>query len=63
MSQDTPLVRDYLECFREIVRLVVEDQDVPDAHWQRIRDTWAAMSLDERAEAERRTPKGPRGTP
>jgi len=56
---DTPLVRDYLEGFAEIVRLVVADQDVPESVWDRLRDDWAAMTPSERVLVEHRTRRMP----
>lgn len=59
VDDDTPLVRAYLECFAEIVRLVVTDGDVTDSLWNRLRDGWAAMTPSERATVERRTRRLP----
>ena len=58
-DDDTPLMREYLGCFGEIVHLVNSNQDVPDDLWQRIRDAWEAMTPSEREAVELRTPKGP----
>jgi len=56
----SPLAREYLECFGEVVRLVTSDQDVPDSLWVRIRDTWEQMSPAERESVEQRTKGLPR---
>ena len=53
-------VQDYLECFREVVRLVTSDQAVPDSLWSRIRDDWAAMTPAERWRVEQRSKELPK---
>lgn len=52
---DSPLVQEYLSCFSEVARLVNSTDDVPEALWTRIRETWAAMDPAEREEVENRT--------
>ena len=59
-TTETPLTHDYLGCFREVVRLVTSDQDVPDSLWNQIRDTWAAMTPAERRLVEQRSKELPK---
>lgn len=53
-SAKSPLVQEYLVCFGEVARLVSAAGDVPPSLWDRIRESWAAMSAEEREEVERR---------
>jgi len=53
-SPDSPLVRQHLEAFGEVARLVASGQDVPESLWETIRATWAGMNLAEREAVEQR---------
>lgn len=54
-APESPLVQEYLACFGEVARLVGSAADVPEELWERIRESWEAMTADERDEVERRT--------
>ena len=59
-TPESPLVQEYLTCFGEIARVVSAAGDVPPELWDRIRESWAAMSAEEREEVERRIGEGKR---
>ena len=54
-TEESPLVRQYLEAFGEVARLVASAADVPESVWVTIRVTWDQMSRDEREVIEQWT--------
>ena len=53
-TPESPLVQEYLTCFGEVARIVSNAANVPDELWTRMRESWAAMTTEEREEVERR---------